>query len=111
MLKVIINNYSSKSNIFQGVKMDSKSIILNFWKKIITLIDEKLSKHKSDHSFKSVIWGKNSDGTYQISYLGQKYDVPNGMGIDLDVGQTVWVVIPDGIFRHMFIYAIHRKSK
>lgn len=69
-----------------------------------------LSQYQADHSFKSVVWGKNSDGTYQISYLGQKYNVPNAMGTELELGQSVWVKIPNGILRHMHIYGIAPKK-
>ena len=83
--------------------MNYKQIIYNLWEKISILIDEKISKLKFDKTFKSTIWGKNPDGTYQISYMNQKYNVPNALGIELNLGQSVWVKIPSGIFRHMHI--------
>lgn len=90
--------------------MNSKSSILNLWNKISNMVDEKLSQYKADHTFKSVVWGKNSDGTYQISYLGQKYNVPNALGTELNLGQSVWVKIPNGIFRHMHICGLAFKK-
>lgn len=90
--------------------MNSKSSIRNFWNRIRNLVKEMFSQYKADHTFKSVVWGKNSDGTYQISYLGQKYNVPNALGTELQLGQSVWVKIPDGIFRHMHICGLAFKK-
>ena len=41
--------------------------------------------------------------------MNQKYNVPNGLGVDLQAGQSVWVTIPSGIFRNMFISGINTK--
>lgn len=90
--------------------MNYKQIIYNLWDKISILIDEKISKLKFDKTFKSTIWGKNPDGTYQISYMNQKYNVPNALGIELNLGQSVWVKIPSGIFRHMHICGLAFKK-
>lgn len=67
------------------------------------LIKESMPTHPPDHTFKSTVWGKNTDGTYVISYMNQKYNVPNALGTELRLGQSVWVKIPGGIFRHMHI--------
>ena len=53
--------------------------------------------------------GKNSDGTYQINYKGQIYNVPNALGTTLSLGQSVWVKIPSGIFRNMHICGVINK--
>lgn len=74
------------------------------------LIEEHTSKLKFDKTFKSVVWGKNDNGTYQISYLGQKYNVPNALGTELQLGQSVWVKIPNGILRHMHICGLAFKK-
>ena len=70
------------------------------------IVEEKIKNIQQTKMFKSVIVSVNSDGTYTIIKDKQKYDVNNGLGIDLTVGQTVWVMIPNGILRDMFICGI-----
>ena len=77
---------------------------------INTILDERLKKLKYDKTFKSTIWGKNEDGTYQISYMNQWYNVYNALGTDLELGQSVWVKIPSGIFRNMHICGVNYKK-
>lgn len=78
--------------------------------KIVSILDEKMKKLKYDKTFKSTIWGINDDGTYQISYKNQLYNVCNALGTDLKPGQSVWVKIPGGIFRNMHICGINYKN-
>lgn len=79
--------------------------------KIVSIVESKNTKLKYDKTFKSTIWGINTDGTYQISYMNQIYNVPNALGTDLQLGQSVWVKIPSGIFREMHICGINYKKK
>lgn len=80
--------------------------------KIISIIDKKLENLKYDKTFKSTVWSINDDGTYQVSYKNQLYNVYNALGTDLKPGQSVWVRIPSGIFRNMHICGInYKKSK
>ena len=81
----------------------------NILNSINVLLENKIKNLKVDRTFKTTIWSKNTDGTYQISYMNQKYNVPNGLGVDLQAGQSVWVTIPSGIFRNMFISGINTK--
>ncbi len=83
----------------------------NIIKSINTLLEEKLKSLKYDKTFKSTIWGKNDDGTYQISYMNQLYNVYNALGTDLPLGQSVWVKIPAGIFRNMHICGVNYKKR
>ena len=78
--------------------------------KIISIIESKNQQLKYDKTFKSTIWGKNEDGTYQISYMNQLYNVYNALGTDLELGQSVWVKIPSGIFRNMHICGVNYKK-
>ena len=78
--------------------------------KILSIIENKNQKLKYDKTFKSTIWGKNEDGTYQISYMNQLYNVYNALGTDLELGQSVWVKIPSGIFRNMHICGLNYKK-
>ena len=75
------------------------------------VIENKNQKLKYDKTFKSTIWGKNEDGTYQISYMNQLYNVYNALGTDLELGQSVWVKIPSGIFRNMHICGVNYKQR
>ena len=78
--------------------------------KIVSIVENKNQKLKYDKTFKSTIWGKNEDGTYQISYMNQLYNVCNALGTDLELGQSVWVKIPSGIFRNMHICGVNYKK-
>ena len=78
--------------------------------KIVSIVENKNQKLKYDKTFKSTIWGKNEDGTYQISYMNQLYNVYNALGTDLELGQSVWVKIPSGIFRNMHICGLNYKK-
>lgn len=71
--------------------------------KIMSACESLIKKYKADHTFKTTIWKVNDDGTYQINYLGQTYNVPSAVG-SLKLGQQVWLKIPNGIFREMHIY-------
>lgn len=71
--------------------------------KIMSACESRIKKYKADHTFKTTIWKVNDDGTYQINYLGQTYNVPSAVG-SLKLGQQVWLKIPNGIFREMHIY-------
>ncbi len=79
--------------------------------KIVSIIENKTQKLKYDKTFKSAVWGKNVDGTYQISYMNQLYTVHNALGTDLKLGQIVWVKIPCGIFREMHICGVNYKKR
>lgn len=83
----------------------------NIIKSINTLLEEQLKNLKYDKTFKSTVWGKNDDGTYQISYKNQLYNVYNALGTDLKLGQSVWVKIPSGIFRNMHICGVNYKKR
>lgn len=87
----------------------SESII----KIVNAIVDERIKevKRTSDKTFKCTIWGKNDDGTYQISHMGQLYNVYNALGTELELGQSVWVKIPSGIFRNMHICGVNYKKR
>lgn len=89
--------------------MDVQKIIKELWMKISNLIDEKTSNLHFDKTFKATIWKVNEDNTYSINYKSKLYDVPNALDITLTQGQSVWVKIPCGIFRHMHICGIVKK--
>ncbi len=82
-------------------------------KTIEKLLSEKLNTIYYDKTFPTVIYGVNSDGTYQIVREGQLYTVPNGLGIPLKVTQSVWVTMPCGNknLKDMYISAIRGNLK
>ena len=83
--------------------MSNRNTILNLMSEFSKVVDKKLSSFKCDTTFKSTVWKINDDGTYAISYKGQLYNVPNATKSPLVEGQSVWVKIPSGIFRNMYI--------
>lgn len=83
--------------------MSNRNTILNLMSEFSKVVDKKLSTFKCDTTFKSTVWKINDDGTYAISYKGQLYNVPNATKSPLTEGQSVWVKIPSGIFRNMYI--------
>lgn len=84
--------------------MDIKNTII---KTIEVIIEEKIKKLNYDKSFPSVVYGINSDGTYTIIKGGQKYNVKCAMsGVDIKLGQGVWVKIPCGRLHEMHIYGL-----
>lgn len=84
---------------------------------ILSAIEKKLTERLAtiyyDKTFPSVIYGVNSDGTYQIVREGQLYTVPNGLGIPLKITQSVWVTMPCGSknLKDMYISAIRGNLK
>ena len=80
-------------------------------KSVNTILNERLKGLKYDKTFISTVWEKNEDGTYQIAHPGQLYNVYNALGTELQLGQSVWVKIPSGIFRNMHICGINYKRR
>ncbi len=91
--------------------MNYRDVILSMWNEISKLIDEKLSNQNKEKSFKATVWKINDDNTYRINYLKELYDVPNATNIPISIGQTVWIKIPNGILREMFIYGVVKGKK
>ena len=79
----------------------------NILKSINILIDNKTKNLGYDKTFEGVVWGKNSNGTYKISYMNETYNVSCSLGIDLELGERVLVKIPSGVFRRMHICGIN----
>lgn len=83
-------------------------VLLN---QLMSATDTKMQNLRYDKTFKATVWGKNDDGTYQICYKGQLYNVCNALGTDLKLGQSVWVKIPGGIFRNLHICGVNYKKQ
>lgn len=78
--------------------------------KTVEIITEKyLKKYKADITFKTVILGKTDNWTYKINYKNIEYNVKSGLTTDnLIGGQLVWVTMPSGDFKNMYISGIAR---
>ena len=70
------------------------------------MIEEKMKSHSAPKMFQSVVYKVNEDNTYQIVKDKQIYNVKNGLGYKLSIGQGVWVVIPNNELRNMFICGV-----
>ena len=70
------------------------------------LIDKKLETFQCTKVFPSTIYSVNADKTYTIIKDKNKYDVKNGLGVDLNIGQSVWVMIPNGKMKDMFVCGV-----
>lgn len=70
------------------------------------LIDKKLESFQCTKVFPSIIKSINPDSTYTIIKGKNKYDVKNGLGVGLNEGQSVWVMIPNGQIKDMFVCGI-----
>lgn len=86
--------------------MNDRNIISNLWNEITRLVVSEVAKKQCDKTFKSTIWKINENNTYSINYKGQLYDIPNASGIPLSLGQSVWIKIPNGILRNMYIDSV-----
>lgn len=70
------------------------------------LIEKRLEKLRLTYMFKSTIYAVNSDGTYSIVKDKIRYNVKNGMGINFSVGKNVWIIVPNGELKDMFICGV-----
>ena len=78
------------------------------FKSIQIMIDEKIGNYKADKTFPSVIKQKNTDGTYIVlddsgGERKVKCCIPN---VSLNVGQRVWVKIPNGQLKDIHVVGI-----
>ncbi len=53
--------------------------------------------------FSSAVYAVNADGTYTIIKDKNPYNIPNGLGVPLSPGQNVWIMLPNGSMKDMFI--------
>lgn len=76
----------------------------------VEIITEKyLKNYKADITFKTVILGKTDNWTYKINYKNIEYNIKSGLTTDnLAGGQLVWVTMPSGNFKNMYISGIAR---
>jgi len=75
-------------------------------KAIEKITDKKIANIRYDKTFPSIIYKVNNDGTYQISKEGSLYTVPCSLGVQLKITQNVWITMPGGSFKDMYISGI-----
>ena len=100
-----IMNYDKKNGNNHGNNKALDVLV----EKILSIVNKTNESLKFDKTFRSTVWKINTNGTYQIRYLGQPYNVYNALGTTLSLGQSVWVKIPSGVFRDMHICGIIHK--
>lgn len=84
--------------------MDFKTEIL---KSIETMINQKLNHYKADRTYRSVIKSINKKGYVIIDETGSERTVPCCIpGLELRVGQYVWVKEPMSDLRNLHIYGV-----
>lgn len=78
-------------------------------KSIQLMIDEKVSSYKADKTYKSVIKSVTKKGYVILDLTGSERTVPCCIpGIELRVGQYVWVKEPMGDLRNLHITGVVR---
>lgn len=76
-------------------------------KSIEILIEKALRKQSYDRTFLSVVSEVHGNGTYTIMYEGQKRKVKCAIpNIELKTGQQVWITVPCGDLKGMFISGV-----
>ncbi|MBR5596656.1 MAG: hypothetical protein IKW30_04525 [Lachnospiraceae bacterium] len=76
-------------------------------KSIEIIVDARLKGFKVDKTLPSVIVSTNDNGKYVISLNGNNYTVKCSLpNVELKVGQSVWVKIPNGNFNSKHICGI-----
>lgn len=71
------------------------------------IVDTKLKKYKADITIPSVIMAVENNGKYKILLDGKNYTVKCSLpNVDLRVGQSVWIKIPNGDFNSKHICGI-----
>lgn len=77
---------------------------------IETVVDRKFQEYKKKQtSVRPVVAYKPvGDNKYLINLDGYQYKVWNGIGVDLEECQRVWLMIPHGRMEDMFICGLRK---
>ena len=73
-------------------------------KTIETVVQNYMNTQKFSRDVATVVTAI-SDNKYKVKINNSEYWVKNGVGIELSVGSQVWVHIPNGKLKDMFIMA------
>lgn len=77
------------------------------FKSVEILLESKLRKQSYDRTFLSVVSEVHGNGTYSIMNEGQNYKVKCAIpNVELKTGQQVWVTVPCGDLKWMFISGV-----
>lgn len=77
------------------------------YKSVEILLESKLKKQSYDRTFLSVVSEVHENGTYTIMNEGQNYTVKCAIpNVELKSGQQVWVTVPCGDLKGMFISGV-----
>lgn len=76
------------------------------YKSVEILLESKLRKQSYDRTFLSVVSEVHGNRTYTIMNEGQKHKVKCGIPLDIKVGTQVWVTVPCGDLKGMFISGV-----
>lgn len=69
-----------------------------------TIVQKYLNKQKLSQDVATVVTAISGD-KYKVKINNSEYWVKNGVGIELGVGNQVWVHIPNNSLKDMFIMA------
>lgn len=75
-----------------------------FLRTIESILKENVNSHSQSHDISSVVTNIDHD-KYEVQINGSNYWVKNGVAISLEIGDHVWVHIPNGNMNEMFIMA------
>ena len=70
------------------------------------LVQKALRKQSYDRTFLSVVSEVHGNGTYTIMNEGQKHKVQCGVPLDIKVGTQVWVTVPCGDLKGIFVSGV-----
>ena len=77
------------------------------YKSVEILLESKLKKQSYDRTFLSVVSEVHGNGTYSIRHEGQNHKVKCAIpNVELEIGQQVWVTVPCGDLKRMFISGV-----
>ena len=73
--------------------------------KTIEMVVGKYMKYNTMSQDVATMVTEISDNKYKVKINNSEYWIKNGVGIELSVGSQVWVHIPNGKLKDMFIMA------
>lgn len=77
------------------------------FKSVEILLESKLKKQSYDRTFLSVVSEVHGNGIYSIMNEGQNHKVKCAIpNVELKTGQQVWVTVPCGDLKGMFISGV-----
>lgn len=77
---------------------------------IVEILNKKTASLFFDKTFPSVVYGKDSKNPskYKIVFEGKLRNIHNGLPCDIKNGTWVWVTIPSGNLKDMYISGLRK---